>query len=724
MRSGYPLILSGEACGPRPDAFGTRMPHRIVTGHFMLYNESYFFLRGDTYMLSILYLLVYLAAGVRMVRFLLPRFRMIGRIYLGLCLGLLLCMWLPAIMAFAAGFTVGGHLLALLLLALSGAGCFFARDRRPVRRWDGEDMRLLRTVLMIALPLTVLSVWLECTHTIAPRSDGLHCGQSTYGDLNLHLAIITSLRNAAFPADYSIFPGEILAYPFLTDSLSTTMMLFGMDLRSAVIFPSALLLLLTFSGYCLLTGRIAEKTSGARLAVLLFFLNGGLGFLYAFDMIGVSLGGDTSNQLQAGTGFAQRLGNMLNGYYTAPTNHSEQAYYNLRWSNIICDMLIPQRTTLGGYCMVIPCLYLLYDTMVPPRVGKSEDCGCLDGRGNMLRRCVLLGVMGGALPMIHTHSFAALAMISAGWMAYDLVFCRAEKRPVLSRLVPWAVYGVSAALLALPQLFTWTFGQMGGSDHFISFHFNWVNNPGSVGLRDGYLWFYIKNIGLPFLLFLLALLERSPRRRFLAAGAMVVFLCAEFIQFQPNEYDNNKLFYIWYMFAAVLAADYAVLLFEKLRGLRSRYVLAGICAVVFFASAVITVAREFKSDYRLFGTEDVETAEYIEKNTGEHAVFMTWTQHINPVSSLAGRTIVCGPDLWLWYHGFTTWERQNEIREFYHDPEANTATLEKYGVGYIMVGSYERAELNVNIQGLEAIADRVFESSGGEIAIYRVRAEE
>ncbi len=675
-------------------------------------------------MLSVLYLFVYLGAGVVSVRLLLPRFRMIGRIYLGLCAGIVLCMWLPAVTAFFAGFTVAGHLIALLILCLFPGVSYLCRDRRGARRWDAGDRRLLTTVLLIALPLTALSFYLEWTHTILPKSDGLHCGQSTYGDLNLHLSIITSLRNASFPPDYSIYPGELLAYPFLTDSLSTSMMLMGMGLREAVLFPSLVLLFLTFSGYCLLTGRIAETGGGARLAVLLFFLNGGLGFIYAFDMVGVSLGSEGANQLQSGTGFLERLGNMLYGYYTAPTNHAEQSYYNLRWSNVICDMLIPQRTTLGGYCTVIPCLYLLYDTMIPSRCGVSEDPDCLSGRGNMLRRSVLLGLMGGALPMIHTHSFAALAMVSFGWMVYDLVFCLKDRRLFLQRLIPWAVYGAAAAVTALPQLFTWTFSQMGGSDHFISFHFNWVNNASSAGLRDGYIWFYLKNIGLPFLFFILALAEKEPRRRFLAAGAMTVYLCAEFIQFQPNEYDNNKLFYIWYMLAAILAADYAVLLFEKLRGWRSRYVIAALCIVVFFASAGITVAREWISDYRLFGNADVETAEYIEENTPEHAVFFTWTQHIDPVSSLAGRTIVCGPDLWLWYHGFSTWERQNEIRAFYEDPAGNMDLIEKYGAEYVLVGSYERSGLAVDTEGLETVADLVFESSNGEICVYRVRTEE
>ena len=56
---------------------------------------------------------------------------------------------------------------------------------------------------------------------------------------------------------------------------------------------------------------------------------------------------------------------------------------------------------------------------------------------------------------------------------------------------------------------------------------------------------------------------------------------------------------------------------------------------------------------------------------------MTWTQHINPVCALAGRDIVCGPDLWLYYHGLNTWERQMDIREFYRDPAGNRKMLEE-----------------------------------------------
>jgi hypothetical protein len=65
-----------------------------------------------------------------------------------------------------------------------------------------------------------------------------------------------------------------------------------------------------------------------------------------------------------------------------------------------------------------------------------------------------------------------------------------------------------AAALSLPQLINFTFVQAAESDHFLRFQFNWCNNRGGNGLVDPYFWFYIKNVGFPYLLILLALLQR------------------------------------------------------------------------------------------------------------------------------------------------------------------------------------------------------------------------
>ena len=674
-------------------------------------------------MLAIVYFLLFALCGVLIAHCMLPRKSPVVRIWLGLGLGLLLEMWLPALCAFLWDFSLSAHWWAMVLLVLLTGAAYFGRDKRALARMEEKDWALVKSLLMVALPLTVLGGALQWTHTLMPGPDcSLHVGQSTYGDLPLHLAIASSLRDAAFPPEYSLLPGELLSYPFLADSLSTTFLLMGFNLRWALLFPGIWMMGLTFSGYVILAHRMADSKKGAILAALLFFINGGLGFLYLVDMQGMVLGTAGNNELQSVSGLWERIELVLNGWYQTPVNHAEFTTYNLRWSNVIVDMMVPQRTTLAGWTLVIPCIYLLYDALRPEEPfgmrildGRDGPTAVFHRREVDLRSAALLGVWAGALPMVNTHCFLALGLLSAGWMAWDLVRARYQRLPALTF---WGVYGLLAVLFAAPQLFTWTFRQATGSDHFLRFQFNWVN--GALGMADGYLWFWIKNVGLPFLLILLSLLEKNEKRRFLACGAFVIFLAAELIQFQPNVYDNNKLFYIWYMVCAVLAADYFWELLGKLKGLRARWVIAALCAALFFSSGCLSIARELKSDYQMFSREDAQAARYIEENVPQHATFLTGTSHINLVSSLAGRNIVCGPDTWLYYHGFSTWERQEDIRAFYADPVGNLDVLEKYGVEYILVSDKEYGAMTVNLSALEQHFERVYQSDSGLIRMYRV----
>ena len=673
-------------------------------------------------MFAILYWLIYMVCGIAAVGFLLPKKKPVIRVWLGMTLGLCLMMWLPALCAFFMDFTVAAQCMALVPLALLTCGAYWGGSREKPVSWSADDTRLARLLLFVALPLTLVGGYIQWTHTLMPAADGsLHVGQSTYGDLPLHLSIAAGLRDASFPPDYSILPGELLAYPFLADTLSTTFMLLGFDLRSAILFPGILMTALTFSGYVLLAARMADTKKGAALAALFFFLNGGLGFIYLVDMQGAVLGSSGQNELQSVAGLWERIRLVLEGWYQTPANHAEFTTYNLRWSNVIVDMMVPQRTTLAGWCQVIPCIYLLYDALRPDRLPALEQpaqdgpTAVLLSRKTDIRQVLLLGVWGGMLPMVNTHCFLALGLLSAGWMLYDLI----RNRKQMKRILPfWAVYGLLAVALALPQLFTWTFRQSVGNESFLNFHFNWVNG-GDGGLLDGYFWFYLKNIGLPFLLILMALLEKNEKRRFLAAGAFLIFLPAEFIQFQPNVYDNNKLFYIWYMVCCVIAADYGLELLNKLKGLRAKPVIAVLAAICCFFTGALAVAREAVSDYDMFSAADVEAAEYIEQHTPGSAMFITGDQHINCVSSLAGRRIVCGPDLWLYWHGYNTYERHQDVEAFYTDPAGERDVLGKYGVQYILVSSYEMSAYDVDLDAIETLFPCVFETDG--IAIYAVQ---
>lgn len=650
-------------------------------------------------MIAALYLLVYLVCGCACIHWLLPRLPVLNRLWLGLSFGLLLLMWLPALCAFALAFTWAAHGAALGLLALVTGGAYLLRDKRPAMAWNNREDTLLQQLVLVVVPLTVLSAYLQYTHMARIADYGAwHVGQSTYGDLPMHMSFVTALKNAKFPADYPFYPGEQLSYPFLMDSLSTTFYLMGWSLQASLVIPGTLMMALCYMGVMVLARDMTTGKKTVVLATLLFFLNGGLGFLYDFDQAG-------GLQMDGTPTFWARIQAILTGYYKTPTNQPDPN--NLRWSNVIADLMIPQRTLLGGWCMVIPCFYLLYAMFDPDR----------RERGGNLRGEILLGVWGGALPLIHTHSFTALALYSLGMLIDDMIHDEERGKQFLRYLR----YGVTAAVLSLPQLILFTFAQAfqgEGSNTFLTFQFNWVNNPMGTGMRDMYLWFYVKNIGIPFIILLLALCEKDRHARRIFSGALAIILAAEFIRFQPNEYDNNKLFYLAWLLCCMIVADWCRKVWHKLRGLRSRNVLAALCAVMMFLSAGLTLWREVVSDYQAFSADAVEAGEYVRDNTEEHSVFLSGTQHLNPVASIAGRTVVCGPDLWLYFHGFNTTERKADIQRFFESPEENADVLQKYDVDYIYVSSYERASYSVKTEALDSMFNVVFSNS--EATIYQV----
>jgi len=653
---------------------------------------------------SILYLLFFLAGGVTITRLLLPRMRPVKRIYIGLSLGVLLLMWLPVLWAYAFCFDFLSHALAAVSLAGLCALAYLFRDRRKAIGFGDHERSLLKTLLIMVLPLAILGGYLEYTHSIRLAADGsLHVGQSTYGDLSLHLAVATSIVGAKFPLHNSLMLGATMAYPYLSDSIASTMILFGMELNNAMAFTGALMMTLVFTGYALLCLQLCRKRGAAILAFFLLFLNGGLGFFYTID---ATVEGYTVTTLW------DNLRTVMQGYYQTPTNQPDP--HNLRWVNIICDMLVPQRGILGGWTMLMPALNLL----IPPLLTR---------RRHDLRSLILLGLFAGGLPLIHTHSYLALVLFSAGACLYCVV---TEKSSRWQAFKPWLIYGAIAAALSLPQLIAFTFVQATGSDHFLRFQFNWCNNRGNRGLVDNYFWFYIKNIGLPYLLILLSLFQKKkgdevPQNRLIASGAFLIYLIAEFILFQPNEYDNNKLLYVWFLLCLPMAADYSMEVYERLRGLGGRRLIAAGFLVTCFLSAGLTVARECVSDYHAYSAVDVETAEYIKENTPEHSIWLTGNQHLNPVSSLAGRTILCSSDLYLYYHGFNTGARRAEIAAFYENPAENLDLLRKYQVEYIYVSSYERSDSQYDLDeiALESLFPLAFETRGGHNRIFEVPEE-
>ncbi len=634
--------------------------------------------------------------------------------------------WVPVLFAFVLGFTVWAHIAAAIILQLL---CVVLCRRVPgaFGKWEPISWK----VAVVPLATYCVFVWLVYSG-FEYRDGAVYSSQATYGDMAMHLGFTTSIaQQQVFPPEYSILPGVRLSYPFLSDSISSSLYIWGADLRVAYMLPMFTAGAHVMYGAWLLLRTWLGSKGKTLFAWVLYFLNGGFGFVYFLGRGEESLG----------TAFRR----LLYGFYQTPTNLTEE---NIRWVNVIVDMLLPQRATLFGYSILFFALYLLYRA-----VWQGEK-----------RLFPLVGLLAGALPMFHTHSFLAMALVSGAWLLMDLARrCKVQNLGrglstlllggilfmqvvqllmnavggrqtnalllvllifgavflyalvVLIRtcgwkrlLDSWGVYLVVTACLALPQLCIWTLGQATG-DGFLRGYFNWGN------IDDNYLWFYVKNLGVSVLLFVPGYVLCGRKHKLVAFPVLLIWLIAELAVFQPNVYDNNKLLYVAYLLLCGVAAEFGGMLYRKIPG-RKLCTAAVICLCT--VSAVLTIARECVAEYELIGAGQMQLGEYVMEHTRPTDKILTDTRHNNVIAAFTGRNIQCGSSSYVYYHGLNYTDQEAAVRLMYEEPAAYPRLFEEYSIDYILVSEYERYNYAVDEQTIAGMYPCVYEN--GTIRLYKV----
>ncbi len=406
---------------------------------------------------------------------------------------------------------------------------------------------------------------------------------------------------------------------------------------------------------------------------MLFFLGGGFGFAYFFES-------------------SEMFSNIFTGYYTTPTNYVTE---NIRWVNAIADLLVPQRATLMGWALLFPCLYLLY-------------CFAFEGKKHLW---LALGLLAGSLPLMQTHSLLALVFVSA---VYAVPACvRAVQTKDYRALLPWLGYAAVAGALCLPQLCAVIFQQTSEGNNFLTWHFNWSNDG------DNYFWFYIKNLGVVYLMLLPAFLWAGKKLRVWYGASLLILVVSECILFQPNAYDNIKLLFIWFLYSCILVAnalwDWAALVPKR----SVRVVLASLVIFLATVSSVLTLGREVVSEYQVFNASTISAAQWVEENTDVQALFLTGRQHLNPVVCLAGRDILCGSDIYVYYHGMEYAAQASAVKALYETPSEDL--LAQWGIDYVYFSSYERGDYAADEAWYAARYAIVYQQ--GEVTIYQITTD-
>lgn len=731
------------------------------------------------------YFLAFQALGILFANSFLKKNNPAFRLLIGSVLGSFSLSWFPVLFAVFCGFTVRAHILALaaavvlcVFYGISTAN--FGVKKKKIDKSKKINLKLIlreSPVLWVLIPLFIFMIIILIHHTLSCPGDGtLHAGQSTFGDMNMHLGFITSIaKQEFFPPEYSLLPGTQLSYPFLADSISSSIYIWGSSLRIAYLLPMVFALGQVFFGAVCITKSLLKKTGkniGGKtlLAFILFFFNGGLGLWYFIR-----------------DGFGDGFTRIFTAFYETPTNFLAG---NIQWHNVLCDMLIPQRATLFGWAILFPTIALI----LRGRDQALDEASSSDTKKSFLnpstRYFLLAGVLAGGLVLIHTHSFLALGVICAGIVALEFhdrislnrtgtipVSYRVPIDPVKPRiktryraaivlgflfamtmlsmaqftghpleestffyiglilvivfglvflfmvmdnisLTPsgkislwvkplfstWGVFLGIVILLALPQLILFTFKQAQG-EQFLRGAFNWANNGDAM---DSYFIFYLKNLGIVFVLFILMLIVGTKRQIRIVLPSCLLWILCEFFLFQPNPYDNNKLLLVAYLFICIAVADFT---WDTVPGwflnqkqskqkkgerpsTKSRVISSLIicfASVSASVSAVLTLGREYVSDYELYSKDYVGLCEWVEENTKPKSIFLTANNHNNAVASLTGRNIVCGTGSFLYYHGLDYTQQEADLRVMYEDPAQRDSLLSYYDVDYIVIGPYENS---------------------------------
>jgi len=627
---------------------------------------------------ALLYLLAAAAAGFGITYWSGVGFTLEERVVFGVVLGgaaVSVATFVPALVA--RDVTLVTALLGLAAtLALGAAGAVLARSRVTADWMDAR--RGWRSRWPLLAVLLVCGAWtvhlLHQAYVYTPN--GLYAGYvNIWGDWAAHLSFAGSFAYGHnFPPEFPIDPGHHLGYPFMVDFLAADLVPLGVSLTEALTATSAVLGL-AFPGVLYLAAvRFLGERAGAAIAVFLFVLSGGLGFVY--------LSGDL-----------QRFG--LEALAHLPREYTLNRDVNLQWLNPVLGYLVPQRSTLFGFSLALILLVVLW-IVVRERLAW--------------RPFLFAGLVAATLPVFHVHAWGTVVALPAFWALFN-------RRP------QWIAFFAPALVVGIPIL-AWMWPpdntSMCGNLALLG---GFCIQPGwlSGGYPWDWIWFWIWNTSLllPLLIGGYVLQRRFPTefpKWF--APMWLWFAVPNVIVLQPWIWDNTKFFVFWALLGAILGGG--VLAHLVRRGPGTAIVAVAVMALMGLSGALdLARASDFSvSSVQFTDAGGLKVAEWVRTHTSPDAIFAVADEHNSPVSTLAGRRVLVGYPGWLWTYGLADYvQKEADDKKILAGDPAALDLARKYGVDYVMIGPQE-----VPRGGSRAYWDdhATLVYDDGEYAVYRV----
>ena len=541
------------------------------------------------------------------------------------------------------------------------------------------------------------------------NSEGIFTGGSNnLGDLPFHLGIIFGFTEGAnFPPQNPSFAGAKFAYPFIADLGTAALVELGAGVREAMLVQNvswAFALLVIFERFVF---RLVNDRFAARLAPVLLFLSGGLGFLWFFS--------DYAGQ-------AKNIFQLLMDIGKDYTISQE-----FRWGNSLITLFITQRSLLLGMPLTLIALGGLWKVFAVdnPQRKKLVDL--------LVSPLFILGLLAGMLPLIHLHSLLVLFVVTA----FLLIM-----RP--AKWQEFAAFGVGVCIIAIPELIWSITGSATRAGEFFAFYFGWESAQSNI------LWAWLKNTGI-FIPVLLAGLylyykhgdetggvdkptkghKKSQKKDVPAIVAdhrvslllfyipfAFLFVLANVVKLAPWEWDNIKVLIYW-MVGSIPFVVFAIAWMWRQNTIGK--VASVIAIFVLIASGGLDVWRTVsrQHNYRVFDPDAIKIGERLRIATPPHSLFLNAPTY-NTAVVLSGRLSLMRYPGHLDSHGIDYKERENDVKQMYRGGLAARHLFEKYGIEYVLISPEERRSLSPN-ESFFASFPLVAES--GEYKVYKVKSE-
>ena len=263
----------------------------------------------------------------------------------------------------------------------------------------------------------------------------------------------------------------------------------------------------------------------------------------------------------------------------------------------------------------------------------------------------------------------------------------------------WVVYVLAAVALSVPALLWTARGSQASFTAFLDIKPGWDSGDHNL------LVFWAANAGVFITLLVVAYLaDRETRllgRKLFAYSAVFLFwfVLANVLRLAPWIWDNIKVLLFWWLGGAPVVALLLTRLWQE-RGAAGRAG-AAVLLVIITLSGALDIGRATLGPrtFREWDTDGVAFAARIRAETPSGALILADPTYNSPVL-LAGRPVYMGYSGWLFANGLPYAQREQDVRTIYTGGAGAEDLLLRAGIGYIVVGPQERAEVKPSDQFL------------------------